>query len=191
MSEILQIEHLSKHFGGLKAVNDFSITVEKGEIHALIGPNGARQNDAVQSGLRLSDAERRHHHLRRQKRHQRQALSPVQQGAGPHVSDCPAVPRHDDARQRHGRRLYPHRPCESGAGEGNARAANCQARPEGGGPGEKPEPLRTEAAGGSAGACPRNRSSSCSTRSWQDSTRRRLRRSWISFWRFANSALRL
>lgn len=41
MSEILQIEHLSKHFGGLKAVNDFSITVEKGEIHALIGPNGA------------------------------------------------------------------------------------------------------------------------------------------------------
>lgn len=41
MSEILQIEHLSKHFGGLKAVNDFSMTVEKGEIHALIGPNGA------------------------------------------------------------------------------------------------------------------------------------------------------
>ena len=41
MSEILQIEHLSKHFGGLKAVNDFSMTVEKGEIHALSGPNGA------------------------------------------------------------------------------------------------------------------------------------------------------
>lgn len=41
MSEILRIEHLSKHFGGLKAVNDFSMTVEKGEIHALIGPNGA------------------------------------------------------------------------------------------------------------------------------------------------------
>lgn len=41
MSEILKIEHLSKHFGGLKAVNDVSMSVEKGEIHALIGPNGA------------------------------------------------------------------------------------------------------------------------------------------------------
>lgn len=41
MSDILQIEHLSKHFGGLKAVNDFSMTVKQGEIHALIGPNGA------------------------------------------------------------------------------------------------------------------------------------------------------
>ena len=41
MSEILKIEHLSKHFGGLKAVNDVNMTVEKGEIHALIGPNGA------------------------------------------------------------------------------------------------------------------------------------------------------
>lgn len=41
MNEILKIEHLSKHFGGLKAVNDISMTVEQGEIHALIGPNGA------------------------------------------------------------------------------------------------------------------------------------------------------
>lgn len=41
MSDILRIEHLSKHFGGLKAVNDVSMNVEQGEIHALIGPNGA------------------------------------------------------------------------------------------------------------------------------------------------------
>ena len=41
MNDILQEEHLSKHFGGLKAVNDFSMTVKEGEIHALIGPNGA------------------------------------------------------------------------------------------------------------------------------------------------------
>ncbi len=41
MNDILQVEHLSKHFGGLKAVNDFSMTVKEGEIHALIGPNGA------------------------------------------------------------------------------------------------------------------------------------------------------
>ncbi|MBC5582488.1 ABC transporter ATP-binding protein [Anaerofilum sp. BX8] len=41
MNDILQVEHLSKQFGGLKAVNDFSMTVQEGEIHALIGPNGA------------------------------------------------------------------------------------------------------------------------------------------------------
>lgn len=39
--EILRTEHLSKHFGGLKAVNDFSLSVEKNTIHGLIGPNGA------------------------------------------------------------------------------------------------------------------------------------------------------
>ena len=38
---ILETQHLSKHFGGLKAVNDVSIQVEEGEIFGLIGPNGA------------------------------------------------------------------------------------------------------------------------------------------------------
>ena len=47
MNEILKIEHLSKHFGGLKAVDDFSMTVEKGEIHALIGPNGSGKTTTI------------------------------------------------------------------------------------------------------------------------------------------------
>jgi branched-chain amino acid transport system ATP-binding protein len=38
---ILSTESLSKHFGGLKAVNNVSIFVESGEIFGLIGPNGA------------------------------------------------------------------------------------------------------------------------------------------------------
>lgn len=37
----LQIQGLSKSFGGLKAVNDCSFEVNKGTITALIGPNGA------------------------------------------------------------------------------------------------------------------------------------------------------
>lgn len=37
----LQVEHLSKHFGGLKAVNDVSFTVEQNSITGLIGPNGS------------------------------------------------------------------------------------------------------------------------------------------------------
>ncbi|MFA7671682.1 MAG: ABC transporter ATP-binding protein [Sphaerochaetaceae bacterium] len=38
---ILELENLSKNFGGLKAVNNFNLTVEKGCIYGLIGPNGA------------------------------------------------------------------------------------------------------------------------------------------------------
>ena len=38
---LLQIENLTHFFGGLKAVKDFEIEIEKGEIVGLIGPNGA------------------------------------------------------------------------------------------------------------------------------------------------------
>ncbi len=37
----LVLEHLSRHFGGLKAVDDVSLTIQPGARHALIGPNGA------------------------------------------------------------------------------------------------------------------------------------------------------
>ena len=38
---ILSVEGLKMYFGGLKAVDDLSFTVKKGEIFGLIGPNGA------------------------------------------------------------------------------------------------------------------------------------------------------
>jgi branched-chain amino acid transport system ATP-binding protein len=38
---LLRVENVSKLFGGLKAVNDVSLSIEKGEIVGLIGPNGA------------------------------------------------------------------------------------------------------------------------------------------------------
>ncbi len=37
----LEIKHLTMQFGGLVAVNDFSLSVKKGRIHGLIGPNGS------------------------------------------------------------------------------------------------------------------------------------------------------
>lgn len=40
-SPILQLDKVSRHFGGLKAVDDVSLSVQTGSIHALIGPNGA------------------------------------------------------------------------------------------------------------------------------------------------------
>ncbi len=38
---MIRVENLSKHFGGLKAVNNTSISIAKGSITGLIGPNGA------------------------------------------------------------------------------------------------------------------------------------------------------
>ena len=38
---LLQINSVSKHFGGLKAVSDIDLTVNANEVLGLIGPNGA------------------------------------------------------------------------------------------------------------------------------------------------------
>jgi len=38
---LLEITNVSKNFGGLTAVDQVSISIEKGQIYGLIGPNGA------------------------------------------------------------------------------------------------------------------------------------------------------
>ena len=38
---MIEIKNVSKHFGGIKAVEDVSININKGSITGLIGPNGA------------------------------------------------------------------------------------------------------------------------------------------------------
>jgi branched-chain amino acid transport system ATP-binding protein len=38
---VLEVDAVSKHFGGIRAVSGASLQVAVGEIHALIGPNGA------------------------------------------------------------------------------------------------------------------------------------------------------
>jgi branched-chain amino acid transport system ATP-binding protein len=38
---ILQVQTVSKSFRGLRALNDVSLSVEEGSVHAIIGPNGA------------------------------------------------------------------------------------------------------------------------------------------------------
>ena len=44
---ILETRGLTRHFGGLKAVEDVDFDLAPGEIHALIGPNGAGKTTFV------------------------------------------------------------------------------------------------------------------------------------------------
>ena len=39
---MLEVENLSISFGGLKAVDGFHISIEKGQLYGLIGPNVPR-----------------------------------------------------------------------------------------------------------------------------------------------------
>ena len=41
MAAVLEVKNLSISFGGLRAVDDFSLTVNDKELYGLIGPNGA------------------------------------------------------------------------------------------------------------------------------------------------------
>ncbi len=43
---VLEVSGLSKAFGGLKAVDDFSISLERGKVTALVGPNGCGKTTA-------------------------------------------------------------------------------------------------------------------------------------------------
>ena len=44
---MIKIDHLVKHFGDKKAVNDITFTVEEGEIVAFLGPNGAGKSTTM------------------------------------------------------------------------------------------------------------------------------------------------
>ena len=44
---IIEIKHLSKHFGDVKAVDDLSLKVKAGELYAFLGVNGAGKSTTI------------------------------------------------------------------------------------------------------------------------------------------------
>lgn len=44
---MIEIEHLSKNFGGVQAVKDLSLTIPQGELFCFLGPNGAGKTTTI------------------------------------------------------------------------------------------------------------------------------------------------
>jgi ABC-2 type transport system ATP-binding protein len=59
-TRFIEVEHLVKHYGALKAVDDISFAVKRGEVFGMLGPNGAGKTTTVEviEGLRSADSGR-------------------------------------------------------------------------------------------------------------------------------------
>lgn len=58
--DFIKIEHASKRFGGVQALNDVSFSVQKGEIHGLVGENGSGKSTLIKilAGVLKADSGR-------------------------------------------------------------------------------------------------------------------------------------
>ena len=50
---LLEAHAVAKHFGGVKALHDVSLTIRRGEIYGLIGPNGAGKTTLLRAISKL------------------------------------------------------------------------------------------------------------------------------------------
>lgn len=54
---VIDVEHISKSFGAMKAVDDVSFSVSQGEIFGLLGPNGAGKTTTIRIILDIYKAD--------------------------------------------------------------------------------------------------------------------------------------
>lgn len=78
MTPLLALHHVSKRFGGLTAVDDVSMSIRRGEIYGLIGPNGASKTTCFNLITGLYRADEGEFHLQGQ-RYRPRAIDKVAQ----------------------------------------------------------------------------------------------------------------
>ena len=44
---LLEVKEISKHFGGVKALDKVNLSIKKGEIHCLVGENGCGKSTLI------------------------------------------------------------------------------------------------------------------------------------------------
>ena len=60
MHSAISIQHISKQYGALQALNDVSLTIEPGEFFGLLGPNGAGKTTLISILAGLVKADKGH-----------------------------------------------------------------------------------------------------------------------------------
>ena len=56
MEKVIEIKNLTKEYKNLKAIDNLSFEVKKGEILGLLGPNGSGKTTTINSVLSLIKA---------------------------------------------------------------------------------------------------------------------------------------
>ncbi len=58
MQEVISVQHLSKSYGGLPAVDQLNLSVKRGTVYGLLGANGAGKSTAIECilGTRRADS---------------------------------------------------------------------------------------------------------------------------------------
>ena len=55
MENVIEVKNLTKEYKNLKAIDNLSFEVKKGEILGLLGPNGSGKTTTINSVLSLID----------------------------------------------------------------------------------------------------------------------------------------